>query len=156
MKQALLTLTILGFLLVACDSTKVYEEFSDFEDAFWHQDSVITFQFEIENANQPYNLIAHFRNSQSYPFYNMYYNYTLRNDGGEVLSEKQMEIELFDAKTGEPKGSGIGDLFDNSQLVLDNYTFPESGSYSVDLQQYMRRDTLPYVLSVGWRVETIE
>ena len=67
-----------------------------------------------------------------------------------------MQLFLFDPKSGEPYGSGVGDLFDHSQPVLENYTFPASGDYKAELRQYMRLDTLPYILSVGWRVETVD
>ncbi len=151
----LATVIFLGLMLISCDKTKVYEEFADLEDAFWHQDSVKTFNFEITDPSQPYHLIAHFRNSQAYPFHNLYYKFSLKNDQDSLMDMKQMQVFLFDPKTGEPNGGGIGDLFDNSQVVKDNFTFPKAGTYSVSLQQYMRIDTLPYVLSVGWRVEKV-
>lgn len=151
----LIILTVLS-LLVSCDDKKVYDDFTDFDEGFWHQDSVISFSFNIEDASRPYNLKAQFRNSQSYPYHNMYYRYTLKGAGDSILSEEQKQIFLFDPKTGEPYGGGLGDMFDNSQMVLENYTFKEPGVYSVDLKQFMRLDTLPFVLSVGWRVETVE
>lgn len=140
----------------SCDSSKVYEDFTDFEEAFWHQDSVAQFKFTIEDASIPYNLKAHFRNSQAYPYHNMYYQYTLKDGQDSVLAEQMKQIFLFDAKTGEPQGSGIGDLFDNTQTVLENYTFEGPGEYTAELKQYMRLDSLKFILSVGWRVEVVE
>ena len=143
-------------LLMSCDSRKVYDDFTDFDEGFWHQDSVISFSFDIEDTSKPYHLKAQIRNSQSYPYHNMYYRYTLKDASDSVLSEEQEQIFLFDPKTGKPNGGGLGDMFDNSQIVLENYTFEKAGTYSVDLKQFMRLDTLPFILSVGWRVETVE
>lgn len=151
-----LILALLVALVSSCDSTKVYDDFTDLDEGFWHQDSVVSFSFEIEDASQSYHLKAQFRNSQSYPYHNMYYRYTLKDASDSILKEEQKQIFLSDPKTGEPYGGGLGDLFDNSQTVLENYTFQNPGTYSVDLKQFMRLDTLPYILSVGWRVERVE
>jgi len=155
LKSPGLMLVALLVFFTSCDSTKVYDDFTDFDEGFWHQDSVVSFSFEIDDASQPYNLKAQFRNSQGYPYHNMYYRYTLKDVNGSILNEEQMQILLSDPKTGEPYGSGLGDLFDNSQTVLEDYSFQNSGTYSVDLKQFMRLDTLPYILSVGWRVERV-
>lgn len=151
-----LILVLLLFFAASCDRTKVYNDFTDFDDGFWHQDSVVSFSFSIDDTTQPYNLKAQFRNSQSYPYHNMYYRYTLKDANDSVLNEEQKQIFLSDPKTGKPYGNGLGDLFDNSQTVLENHFFQNPGTYSVDLKQFMRLDTLPFILSVGWRVERVE
>ena len=151
-----LVLVVLIGLLCSCEGNKVFEGFRDFKQGFWSQDSVVTFNFKIEDAGLSYNLMAHFRNSQNYPYHNMYYRYALKNDMGTVLDERLMQIFLFDKKTGKPNGGGIGDLFDNSQAILKDYTFYKAGDYSVELKQHMRMDSLPSILSVGWRVEVVD
>jgi gliding motility-associated lipoprotein GldH len=61
---------------------------------------------------------------------------------------------LFDAKTGKPFGkSGIGDLYDHQFLLLQDYQFITAGKYHLELEQFMRQDTLPGILAVGVRVE---
>lgn len=142
--------------LYACDSSKVYQEFEDFDESYWGQDNRISFEFFIEDESQNYNLLALFRNSLSYPYNNMYYRYQLTDPEGTVMSEDLKQIFLFDAKTGEPYGSGVGDLFDQKQPILENYKFDSPGTYKIELEQAMRLDTLPFILSVGWRVETAE
>lgn len=126
------------------------------EEAFWHLDSIQSFQFKIEEAERPYNLVATFRNASSYPFYNLYFQYTLKDSLGNVLSKELKQVDLFDPKTGEPFGSGLGDLFDHSFILEESYEFESEGTYSLSLEQYMRRDTLPFILSVGARVEFAE
>lgn len=144
---------MLFFTLVACDSSRVYEDFNDLEEAFWHLDSAQSFSFEIADTTRSYNLLATFRNASSYPFYNLYFQYTLEDSSGLILNQQLKEVELFDPKTGEPFGSGLGDLFDHSFALEENYQFDSPGEYTLLLEQYMRRDTLPFILSVGARVE---
>lgn len=147
----LLILTI----LIACDSSRVFEDYVDNKDAFWHLDSVRTFSFEIPDAEQDYNILATFRNSSAYPFYNIYFQFMVTDSLDSVVVRQLKEADLFDPKTGQPLGSGLGDFFDHSIPVLENFRFPSTGQYSVKLQQQMRLDTLPYLLSVGARVELV-
>ena len=151
-------ITILAFVigLASCDSNRVYEDYNDLEEAFWHLDSIQTFTFEIKDTTKAYNLMATFRNASSYPFYNLYFQYTLKDSTGNTMVEHLKEVQLFDAKTGEPQGSGLGDLFDHTFVLEQDYTFENTGKYSLSFEQYMRRDTLPFILSVGARVEFAE
>lgn len=147
---------LLAALLFACDSSRVYEDYNNMEEAFWHMDSIQQFPFTITDTEKQYNVLATFRNASAYPFYNIYFQYTLVDSTDRVIVDELKEADLFDPKTGEPYGSGLGDLFDHSIPLLENYSFPEEGAYSLRLQQFMRRDTLPFILSVGARVETVE
>ena len=148
-----LSIIALFVLIVSCDSSRVYEDFNDMEEAFWHLDSIQTFRFEIDDTTRSYNLRSTFRNASSYPFYNLYFQYTLEDSVGNVLRQGLKQVDLFDPKTGEPYGSGLGDLFDHSFVLEEDYTFESAGSYTLSFKQYMRRDTLPFILSVGARVE---
>ena len=148
-----LSIIVLFVLIVSCDSSRVYEDFNDMEEAFWHLDSIQTFRFEIDDTTRSYNLRSTFRNASSYPFYNLYFQYTLEDSVGNVLRQGLKQVDLFDPKTGEPYGSGLGDLFDHSFVLEEDYTFESAGSYTLSFKQYMRRDTLPFILSVGARVE---
>lgn len=151
-----LAIVVVFFILISCDSSRVYEDYDNLEEAFWHMDSVKQFSFEIEDPTLSYNLLATFRNASSYPFYNIYFEYALIDSLDSVLVKQLKEVDLFDPKTGEPYGSGLGDLFDHSIPVIENYNFEEAGTYSLRLQQSMRSDSLPFILSVGARVEVVE
>jgi len=147
------TLSLLFVLVIGCDSSHIYEDYEDLPDAFWHVDSIKRFTFEIEDSTRSYNLKATIRNASSYPFYNLYYQYSLTDSLDSIVFTELKEVELFDPKTGQPYGSGLGDLFDHSISLQEDFQFPYSGSYSIKLQQFMRMDTLPFILSVGARVE---
>ncbi|MEM6642112.1 MAG: gliding motility lipoprotein GldH [Bacteroidota bacterium] len=147
-------LWVLGFLLLsACDSARVYEDYSDLGDAYWHLDSLQRFTFQVEDTSRSYNLFATFRNGSSYPYYNLYFQYSLKDSSDRILAEELKETLFFDAKSGAPLGSGLGDLFDHQVLLLEGYRFSSSGAHTLTLQQSMRMDTLPFLLSVGSRLE---
>lgn len=150
-KKTLWMIPVLFFC--ACDSNRVFEDNKDLEGNVWPKEELISFEFEIENIEIPYTIYTNIRNASDYPYHNLYYQFSLKDSAGSVLKEELQNINLFDPKTGEPYGSGLGDLFDHRQVLLMNYKFPYRGEYSLSLEQYMRRDTLPLILSLGVRVE---
>ncbi len=150
-------LGIIIFLLLlinaGCDQNRVYEENKDIPDAIWRVNDIPKFEFEIEDNKQSYRLHFNIRSTLSYPFQNIYVKYNLRDSVHKILKTELKEFLLFDVKTGEPQGGGVGDLFDNRFLILEDYNFDSPGRYSVDFQQFMRIDSLPMIVSVGLRVD---
>lgn len=148
---------ILLFLCIgisSCDSTRLFEENTDFEERIWVSAEHPTFVVNVLDHNQLYTIKVNFRNSLEYPKANLYYRFTLTDSLGGMMEEKLMTNFLFDEKTGEPFGSsGLGDIFDHQFPVLENYKFNYSGVYEIQLEQFMRMDTLPGILSAGVRVE---
>ncbi|SDJ78226.1 gliding motility-associated lipoprotein GldH [Catalinimonas alkaloidigena] len=139
--------------LGACDPSRVYEENQEIPDYLWYEDSLAVFEFEIPDASQPYNLYYNVRNSLNYPYYNLYVTYYLEDSTGKEIASRLQEMVLMDPRTGEPYGSGLGDIFDHQILALPGFTFPYAGPYTLKIKQYMRENPLPEVMSVGLRIE---
>lgn len=144
----------LVFLFTACDPSRVFEDNQDLENGIWVKDQKVAFRFDIEDANQAYNIYANIRNAQHFPYRNLYYQFQLADTSGVVLKKELKNIDLFEAKTGKPFGSGLGDVFDHQQLIIDEFNFPNAGQYELTFEQYMRVDTLSLIMSMGTRVES--
>ncbi len=151
-----LFLALLTVVSSCTDASRYHESYVDFDEVYWLEGDRVSFPFEMESVAQPYRVKASFRNTLQYPYHNFYFEYALKDSAGRVLVEELKEIFFFDAKTGEPLGSGLGDYFDQSALLLPNYEFPYAGKYSMELRQMMRLDTLPYITSVGIRIEYVD
>ena len=52
-------------------------------------------------------------------------------------------------------GKGLGDILDIQKVFLEKYQFDNPGLYRIRIDQFMRQDSLPDVLSVGLRVEIL-
>jgi len=128
----------------------------DFAQNLWLADSIATFEFEITETQPKYNLYYNVRNSISYPYHNLYVQYTLEDSTGNVQSKALQNMDLFDPVTGEPLGDGLGDIFDHRILAISDHQFNNPGWYRFKVQQFMRQDSLPLILSVGLRVELAE
>ncbi|RNI30797.1 gliding motility lipoprotein GldH [Rufibacter immobilis] len=143
----------LGALLTSCDGNRVFEENQDIPNNQWPVKLAPVFTFEITDTTQAYNVYFNVRNALHYPFYNLYLRHYLTGPDGQQLSSALHEMFLMDPKTGEPKGSGAGDIFDHQFRALKNVRFQQVGTYRLKLNQYMRQDPLPGIMAVGVRVE---
>jgi gliding motility-associated lipoprotein GldH len=152
-KLALFCAVWVAFFLSGCDKNRVYEKNKDFDGNNWKIADVQEFPFEIKDASKAYNIYFNIRNANFYEYYNLYLKHTLVGPDNKVISTNLHETFLMDKKTGEPLGNGSGDIFDHQILALKNQHFPKTGTYIIKLQQYMRRDPLPGIMSVGVRVE---
>jgi gliding motility-associated lipoprotein GldH len=155
-KLALFSAICIAFLLSSCDKNRVFEKNNDFETNNWKIADVQEFPFEIKDVSKSYNIYFNIRNAIFYEYYNLYIKHTLVGPDGKKISTNLHEAFLMDKKTGEPLGDGSGDIFDHQILGLKNQKFTKPGTYTIKLQQYMRRDPLPGIMSIGVRVETAE
>jgi gliding motility-associated lipoprotein GldH len=152
--KRLITACVMAWLLVACDDSRVYEQVVDLQQRHWIVTEKPTFDFAIQDTSERYNLYGYIRNAVSYPYSRVFFTYYLKDSTGREIEKKLMTEFLFDAKTGKPFGkSGIGDLYDHQFILLQDYQFNTAGKYRLELEQFMRLDTLPGILAVGVRVE---
>jgi gliding motility-associated lipoprotein GldH len=146
-------LLLIASLFFACDPDRLYERNQDLENYQWYIDTIPAFGFTIDNAAVPYNVYYNIRNASMYPYYNLYVTYYLSDSTGKIISSRLQELTLMDQKTGKPLGDGMGDIFDHRIQSLENFKFPHPGNYTFKVKQYMRKDPLPGIMSVGVRVE---
>ena len=139
-------------LLAACDPNRVFEENTDFSDYSWDVQQKPAFTFTIEDTTARYDIYFNVRHASAYGFYNLYMKHTLVGPAGPVGPPLLHQMLLMDPKTGEPKGSGTGDIYDQQVLALPNQRFAKPGNYTLTLEQYMRLDQLPGLMAVGVRV----
>lgn len=144
---------VIIFLFTACNSDSIFEENVDFENKTWVADDTLHFTFSVENPGETYDVFYNIRNTITYPFQNLYINYTLENSAGDTLAKDLINMPLFDPKTGKPFGNGLGDIFSHQIEIMSAYKFPNIGSYHIQLSQFMRRDSLPELLSIGVSVK---
>lgn len=146
-------LMVLLLLFVSCGEEKVYHSYVDFDERTWLVNKVPQFTFSITDTTQTYDVFCSVRNTTQYPWSRIFIQYTLGDTLGNIFEDKLLQDHLFDAKTGEPKGtSGLGDLYDHNIPVLKNYKFKRAGAYRVKFEQRMRTDSLVGISSLGLEV----
>jgi len=142
----------LFFVLVSsCDSKRVFEDDYNFESKSWHMDNLPGFTFEIESVT-PKDIIFKLRTDLEFPNQNLYITYYILNSKGEEIDSELVNIPLFDEVSGKPLGKG-NSIYQYAAVVLENFSFPQTGEYTFKVAQYMRSESLTGVHSVGVRVE---
>lgn len=140
--------------VIGCDTSNVYHEFIDLDNRVWMLADKPQFTFEIRDTTQTYNVYWDIRNSTHYKWSRLFVKFSLKDTLGNDIESKLVTAHLFEPKTGKPYGkSGLGDLFDHRVEVLQNYRFSRAGVYQAELEQYMREDSVPGILSVGVAIE---
>lgn len=138
-------------ILFSCDPGRVYEENIKIPDGIWEKDHKVSFEVFIDDTTSAHNLYVNVRNTSLYPFSNLYLFITTTAPSGHTIRET-FEIILCDEK-GKWLGSGLGDIWDLQQVYKKNVRFAQRGKYTIEYQQGMRMDRLPFVLDVGLRIE---
>ncbi len=151
LKKTLFTL-LSSSLLFACGKKYTYEGYQTLPNKQWVVDSVATFPFAITEDIKTYKLSYTIRNTLRYPYYNLFISYELTDASGKVLLSKRIDNNLLNPKTGEPYGTGLGDVYDHDFMLTTNYKFPKTGNYQIKLKQEMRLDTLPEIVAVGVKI----
>ena len=151
-----LIILIAAIMFSSCDQNKVYDTYVDLENSIWNVDTLPTYNFEIENENQKYNISYNIRYADVYPYHNFYMKYFLEDSSKNIIDSELQEIILFDKKTGTPLGDGLGDIFDREVLVFEGFKFPSKGKYTFKVKQFMRVDNLPGIMSFGLKIDRPE
>ena len=141
-------------LLASCNGNALYKDHRDIDDGLWYTKITPTFEFEIKDSTQQYDVYYLIRNSVAYPYYNLFLKRSLlASSTGKEITAKLDELVLMDERTGKPKGDGLGDIFDHRILAMKSFKFPKNGTYKFKIEQFMRQNPLPDVLSVGISIE---
>jgi len=149
-------LILLAFL-TSCDQNKIFDRNVDLEKQEWKEKERLIYTFRVEDNNIPYNVFYNVRYTNTYPYYNLYVGYILKDSvGKEIKKNVPQNMDLFNPVTGEPYGKGLGDLFELSILGVPNFKFPTKGLYTMQVKQYMRKDPIAGVASFGLRIEKAE
>lgn len=134
----------------SCDTAAVYEQYISIEDAAWEKEKEILFTFEVEDSSVPYNLSVQVRNNNLYPYQNLWL-FAAEEQPNGLLRRDTIECMLAD-DFGKWYGNGVS-LFQSSFPVRTNYTFPSEGEYTFRIRQGMRKEVVPGIQEIGFRVE---
>ena len=140
---------LISLLNSSCQSDAVFDQSESLATGGWVQKKHLKFSFDMQDTLKSYDLRVAIRQSNEYPFYNLYFNCRLIQDPTSVWKKAFAEAILYDPKTGKPKGGGVGDMYSHSYTIFKGLKFRRPGKYHVDLEQYMRTDTLTGVVSIG-------
>lgn len=152
-----LIVLVFSFLIVSCDSNRIYDEYKSVSNE-WQKSDIVEFDFTPTDTLKTYNLFINLRNNNDYKFNNLFLIAEISYPNGKSVVDT---LEYKMAKpNGELLGEGFTDIKENKLWYKENFTFNESGIYIIKLQHAMREngniegvDALEGVTDIGFRIE---
>jgi gliding motility-associated lipoprotein GldH len=154
--KKLLIISLLAIIVGSCSQNKVFDENITIPDGVWSENNTVKLVYKIDNPQVPYNLYFNVRNSEMYPFKNLWLFATTHLPDGQIRRDT-FNCVLADDK-GKWLGDGAGDIWDNQLLYRKNFNFTQKGTYTIEIQHGMRTNdgNLPFVMEIGLRIEKSE
>jgi gliding motility-associated lipoprotein GldH len=105
----------------------------------------------LKDASIPYDISLQLRNSDFYPYQNIWIIFAELHPTAETAVNDTIEYRLADA-SGKWTGNGIT-LFQNRFPLRTDYHFPDTGQYTIGIRHGMRDDLLKGIENVGLMIE---
>jgi len=160
MHKFLVLLLLLAFgLITSCDSKQAFDSYKSLGKT-WHKDSIVRFQVQELDTLKPYNLFINVRNNSAYKYNNLFLITAMNFPNGKVITDT-LEYEMA-YPDGKFMGAGFGDVKENKLWYKEGVQFPETGVYTIEIEQAMRKngkvnpiEALEGVTEVGFRIEKV-
>lgn len=145
-------LYILAMILTlsACDRNVKFEEYSSVSESGWKTDSAVVLNPVLLDSNYYHDIFVVMRLDGTYPFSNLYIKYEIDGPKGQKISNiKNFKLAR---KDGKWLGSGMGDLRNFIFPIEKDFVVKDTGTYRVNLYQYMRRENLKGIRDIGIKI----
>lgn len=150
-KNSYLATIAVAFFLISCGNDVLIDDNLAYEHAYWPVNEKYVLSFDQPDTVSTYNFFITLRNTEDYPYRNIYvFLTTVFPDGKSTLDT--INCPLADYR-GKWLGKGFGGVYDNRIIYMHNTRFTQAGSYKIKMEQAMRNKKLPGIKSVGIRIE---
>ncbi len=132
-------------LALGCGSDCIYQQSFSLPEAGWAYEDSIRFDFEIPDTSAHYNLNLKLKHAWDFPYQNLYVKFYTRFPSGKMI-EQLVSLELTENAVVW-QGECSGKWCTINIPLQSNAYFPETGKYSITLEQYMRQSPVEGVKS---------
>lgn len=160
-RNSIFMLFLTVFVVVSCDSGRIYDEYISLPKSSWNKNNVVAFTFQIKDSIKKKNLFINLRNNKNYNYSNLFLITQMNFPDGQTIIDT-LEYNMTDV-TGRFLGKGITDVKENKLFYKENITFPSKGNYTLKIRQAMRKngnvdgiEELEGISHVGFRIEKIQ
>lgn len=154
--RSLIWSVLIAAVLASCQPPAEHAFVRELPAEGWPAKMRVGGDFEVTDTLNPHHFFITLRNTNDYPYSNLFLFVHTHFPNGRK-SRDTIECVLAD-RTGRWLGSGNGFIVDQkviSNKIMYNYQkrFPLAGTYRIELEHAMRKDTLRELLDVGIRIE---
>mgnify|MGYP001203426110 FL=1 len=144
----------------SCNNEIVYSEYASLP-MVWHKDSVVQFNFQINNNDNRYNTYINLRVNDEYMFNNIFLIVNFQNLNNK-LTVDTLEYPMA-TNTGELIGRKLIDITENKLIHKENIGLFKDEEYQISIRHAMRLinktegiELLEGILDVGYSIEEIK
>lgn len=139
---------LLLFAFVACDSSVVYDESHRVDKDGWNADDKLVFNYEAEDTVSTFLCCFDIRNTNDYPYSNIYFNIKTIYPEGAVAVDTNLQFVLA-ANDGKWLGRESGRYIDG-RYPFCYFKFPQRGAYQFVVSHAMRDTILPGINNISF------
>ncbi len=153
-----IAIAMMGLIATGCGkpAETAYQKQVPVPAAKWAYAFQPEFTFDIPDTSSNYKVFLIFRYDAAFEFSNIWVRSWTKQPGDTVYQEsKRIETVLL-AADGTRLGNNVGGVYEYKVQLRagqDYEPFKKAGTYSVKLEQIMRKNPLAGLLNVGLRVE---
>jgi gliding motility-associated lipoprotein GldH len=150
MPKIIISLIGFGFFFFSCGESFYFQESRLIEAGEWHYNDTLSYAFEIEDTTQSYDLLLDITHGTNYQYQNIYFSiHTVFPDG--KVTRQTVPVEVCD-KTGKWYGRCKGQKCLVQVVLQEHAHFPQIGSYTLQLEQFMRENPVKQFNEVGLKI----
>ncbi|TYR37313.1 gliding motility lipoprotein GldH [Sphingobacterium phlebotomi] len=138
------------FFMLACANQPFYDVYKSTANRRWHHHEKQSFQVHINENSALYDIWVYIRHTGEYDFANLFF---LSYETGPQLKDTSYRHELkLATPDGRWTGKSAGNLYENKLLLKENYTFPDTGIYTFEIEQNMQDNPILNITDVGLKI----
>jgi gliding motility-associated lipoprotein GldH len=142
----------LAFVIVGCGS-KVILDKEETVPSDWTKSKNVPFELVVEDTSKMYEILLDLNTAVDFQFENLYVKLKTKFPDNKII-EDLVSFEIND-KNGEPLGKCSSSVCNTPIVLQERIKFPQLGTYSINLEQHSRLDTLNGVLSMRIKVSEV-
>jgi len=136
--------------MTSCNNTAILDQDATITNRKWLYNEQPVFQVKVSDNTVRYDIYLSLRHSLNYRFSNIFL-LLKETDPNNKHKTSRVEVKLAEPD-GRWLGNGSGSIYSHQVRVASNYLYPDTGTYSYQIEQNMRVNPLLEVVEVGIRI----
>jgi gliding motility-associated lipoprotein GldH len=133
--------------MISCQHDKTYEEYKKMDKQSWNRFNILKFEVPVNDTQTPTDIILSIRHLPEFQIRELPINMTIYMPSGEMRSAE--EVLKFTEKDGKSRSECLGDLCDITFNLREDFTFSETGTIRIEIENKWPKVELPGILEVG-------
>ena len=151
--KKIIYLCLVVFLWSCQDNNMLFKEHQTIAMLRWEKTQPRIFSVDVKDNKPFYSATLALRHSSKLEYGDISLNIKMISPSGkEKIANYIMPIR--DRKTGELKGSAMGDMCDTEMVFLEKITFEETGKYNFEVSHTMKEEIIS-ILEVGLIIQKL-